>query len=214
MRDHPLNPMYDSDLRRVLGRQTPLPVGLVGFSDVEAGPEAIKAALAREVQAGRPISIVDALTDRHLRDIGTAIADLPLITGGSGIAMGLPGAYRAAGLLAGLTAPPSAMAAPPGRAAILAGSCSAATRQQVATACEAGLPALQIDPELFADGRQSVPDVLAWVDRQGAERPLLIYSSADPDAVRKNQRRIGREAACRPGSSRACWWPAGRPRAP
>ncbi len=113
MKDHPLNPMHDSDLRRVLGRQTSLPLGLVGFEDVEAGPEGVRSALAREQAAGRRIAIVDVLTDRHLRDIGAAIAHLPLITGGSGIAMGLPAAYLAAGLIERLTPPPRVMAAPP-----------------------------------------------------------------------------------------------------
>ncbi len=195
MKDHPLNPMHDSDLRRVLGRQTGIPVGLVGFADVEAGPDGVRDALARERAAGRRIAIVDVLTDRHLRDIGAAIADLPLITGGSGIAMGLPAAYLAAGLIARLTPPPSRMAAPPGRAAILAGSCSAATRQQVATAVAAGLPTFQLDAAGLAAGSQSVAEVLDWVDRQASGAPLLISSSADPDLVRETQARLGREAA-------------------
>ncbi|MBE7220409.1 MAG: four-carbon acid sugar kinase family protein, partial [Caulobacteraceae bacterium] len=124
MKDHPLNPMRDADLRRVLARQSRRPVGHVSFADVEAGPERIAAALAREADDGRALCIVDALTDRHLRDIGAAVADHRLVTGGSGIAMGLPAAYVAAGLLPQLSPPPARMAAPAGRAAILSGSCS------------------------------------------------------------------------------------------
>ena len=195
MKDHPLNPMRDSDLRRVLARQTRLAVGAIGFAEVEAGPEAIGAALDREAEAGRPISIVDALTDRHLRDIGAAVAGLPLITGGSGIAMGLPAAYLAAGLIETLTPPPTLMAAPAGRRAILAGSCSTATRRQVELAIAAGIPALRLDAEKLADGSQTVADVLGWVDLQESERPVLVYSSADPEAVRATQARLGREAA-------------------
>ena len=195
MKDHPLNPMRDSDLRRVLGRQTSLAVGLVGFVDVEAGPEGIRAALARESEAGRSIAIVDALTDRHLRAIGAAVAHLPLITGGSGVAMGLPAAYLAAGLLEELTPPPRMMAAPAGRAAILAGSCSAATRQQIESARAAGLPTFQLDAGRLAEGRQSVDDVLGWADSQPAGRPILVFSSADPEIVRETQDRLGREAA-------------------
>jgi len=195
MKDHPLNPMRDSDLRRVLGRQTNLPVGLIAFADVDAGPERIKAALAREAQAGKSISIVDAVTDRHLRDIGAALADLPLITGGSGIAMGLPAAYLASGLLSSLTPPPTMMTAPSGREAILAGSCSAATRLQVAGALQAGLPGFQIDPRRLADGSQTAADVLDWVDKQSGNRPILVYSSADPEVVRETQQRLGRNAA-------------------
>ena len=195
MKDHPLNPMHDSDLRRVLGRQTSLPVGLVGFEDVEAGPDGVRSALAREKAAGRRIAIVDVLTDRHLRGIGAAVAHLPLITGGSGIAMGLPAAYLAAGLIDSLTQPPRLMAAPTGRAAILAGSCSATTRQQVATAVTAGLPTFQLDAVRLAAGSQSVADVLGWVDRQTGAEPILIYSSADPDLVRETQARLGRDGA-------------------
>ena len=195
MKDHPLNPMHDSDLRRVLGRQSKRAVGLIAFADVEAGPEAIKAALAREANEGRTVAVVDALTDRHLRDIGAALADLPLITGGSGIAMGLPAAYLAAGLVGGLTPPSRVMAAPAGRAAILAGSCSDATRQQVATALTEGVPAFQLDAAALADGRQSAEDALRWVDQQSGEGPILIYSSADPAVVRTTQARLGREAA-------------------
>jgi len=195
MKDHPLNPMRDSDLRRVLGRQTNLPVGLIAFVDVDAGPERIKAALAREAQAGKSISIVDAVTDRHLRDIGAALAHLPLITGGSGIAMGLPAAYLASGLLSNLTPPPTMMTAPSGREAILAGSCSAATRQQVAVALQAGLPGFQIDPRHLADGSQTAADVLDWVDKQSGDRPILVYSSAGPEVVRQTQERLGRDAA-------------------
>ncbi len=195
MKDHPLNPMHDSDLRRVLGRQTRLPVGLIAFDDVDGGPDAIRAALAREAGAGRPVAIVDALTDRHLRNIGAAAAHLPLITGGSGIAMGLPAAYLASGLIAELTPPARTMPAPPGRRAILAGSCSAATRQQVAHAIGAGLPALQLDAAKLADGSQTVDAVLGWVDGRTGEAPILIYSSAEPDVVRDLQSRLGREAA-------------------
>ncbi len=195
MRDHPLTPMRDPDLRRVLGRQMARPIGHVAFSDVDAGPVRIAEALGRQAASGRPVAIVDAVTDRHLRDIGQALADLPLITGGSGIAMGLPVAYRDRGLLASLTPPPSGMAAPRGRAAILAGSCSAATRQQVETALAAGIPALQIDPVSLADGSRSVSDILDWVDGIGGDRPIMITSSADPAAVGRVQERLGREKA-------------------
>ena len=195
MKDHPLNPMHDSDLRRVLSRQTRLAVGSIASPDVDAGPDAIRAALEREAKAGRPISIVDALTDQHLRAIGAAAASLPLITGGSGIAMGLPAAYLAAGLIEGLTPAPTTLAAPKGRAAILAGSCSTATRQQVAAALEAGIPALRLDAVALSDGSQTVERVLAWVDTQSNDSPLMVYSSADPTDVRDTQARLGREAA-------------------
>ncbi len=85
--------------------------------------------------------------------------------------------------------------APAGRAAILAGSCSAATRQQVAVAIEAGLPSFQLDAAQLAAGRQSAEEVLGWVDAQAHDRPLLVYSSAEPGTVSDAQARLGREAA-------------------
>jgi 3-dehydrotetronate 4-kinase len=195
MRDHPLTPMRDSDLRRVLRRQTQGEVGHVAFADLEGGPESIAQALARERAAGRGIAIVDALTDRHLRDIGAAVGDLELITGGSGIAIGLPAAYLEAGLIERLAPAPSAITAPRGRAAILAGSCSSATRGQVAAAIAAGWPAFQLDPLALANGAVTVADVLAWLAAQDGSAVPLVYSSDDPAHVRAVQEKLGRDAA-------------------
>lgn len=195
MRDHPLTPMRDSDLRRVLQRQTGLAVGHVAFADVEAGSAAIARAFDRERRAGRAIAIVDAITDAHLRSIGAAAADLALVTGGSGVAIGLPAAYRDAGLIAALTPPAPAIAAPPGRAAILAGSCSAATRGQVEAAIAAGVPAFRVDPLAIADGALTPAAVTAWLAAQPAATTPLVYSSDAPEAVHAVQARLGRDKA-------------------
>jgi uncharacterized protein YgbK (DUF1537 family) len=192
MKDHPLTPMQDANLVRVLQRQTGRKVGLIGYETVAAGAAAIRAALD---PARGSFFIVDAVADDHLRAIGAACAHLPLLTGGSGVAMGLPAAYLAAGLLPALTAAPQRMAAPAGRSAILAGSCSAATRGQVQAAIAAGLPHLRIDPLEVADGAQTPQAVLRWIDRQPAERPFLVYSSDAPEAVRAVQERLGRAQA-------------------
>jgi uncharacterized protein YgbK (DUF1537 family) len=191
MKDHPLTPMQDSNLVRVLQRQTRLSVGLVAFEDVEAGPDAIRSAFAREKAAGHQVVIVDALTDTHLRAIGLAAAGMPLITGGSGVAMGLPAAYR------GDAAPAPSLhsdgfAAPAGREIILAGSCSSATRQQVETAIRNGIPALRLDPMALASGEATAKTALAWLDAQPADYPILIYSTATPEEVQDVQRRLGR----------------------
>ena len=122
MRDHPLTPMRDSDLRRVLARQTKCEVGHVAYGDVESGPSSIQVAFVREKAAGKRIVIVDALSDGHLRSIGKAAVDLKLITGGSGVAIGLPAAYVQAGLIERLTPPLPKLQSPNGRAIILAGS--------------------------------------------------------------------------------------------
>ncbi len=192
MKDHPLTPMHDANLVRVLQRQTGRKVGLIPFETVDAGADAIR----KTLESGRArMFIVDAIADAHLRTIGAAVAHLPLITGGSGVAMGLPAAYLKAGLIARLTPAPEQMAAPEGRQAILAGSCSAATRGQVKAAIAAGLPHLRIDPLDVAGGTQSAGHILQWVDRQPKDKPFLIYSSDDPDAVRQVQERLGRAQA-------------------
>ncbi len=113
LKDHPLTPMRDPNLVRVLQRQTRLPIGLIAHDEVDRGPEAIARAFDAARAAGTRIAIVDALTERHLRDIGAAAAGLPLITGASGVAMGLPGNFRRQGLLA-TTGPAPRFAAPRG----------------------------------------------------------------------------------------------------
>ncbi len=191
MKDHPLTPMRDSNLVRVMQRQTALPVGLVSFEDVDAGPDAIRKAFEREKEAGRRIVIVDALTDDHLRAIGLAAADLPLITGGSGVAMGLPAAYRGGASSAAMSSAPT-FDAPRGREIILAGSCSSATQGQVQVAIENAIPAFRLDPMALASGDMTAQSALAWLSEQSDARPVLIYSTAAPDAVQDVQRRLGR----------------------
>jgi uncharacterized protein YgbK (DUF1537 family) len=194
MKDHPLTPMRDSNLVRVLQRQTKLEVGLVPFGTVDQGPAAIAEAFAKAADAGIRFVVVDAVTDRHLVDMGTAAADMPLITGGSGVAMGLPANFVRRGLMKAAEAPRS-MAARPGRAAILAGSCSEATRGQVRAAIAAGLPTLRIDPLDIAAGKTGAADVLAWIAKQPRDKPFLVYSSDEPAAVAAIQQKLGREEA-------------------
>jgi uncharacterized protein YgbK (DUF1537 family) len=190
MKDHPLTPMRDSNLVRVLQRQTKLSVGLVSYEDVDAGPDVIRSAFEREKAAGHRIVIVDALNDTHLRAIGFAAADYPLITGGSGVAMGLPAAYRQT---EGSRAPSSTdFDAPAGHSIILAGSCSSATRGQVKAALDAGLPALRLDVLELASGAMTAQTALDWLKTQSMNGPTLIYSTATPDEVQMAQSRLGR----------------------
>lgn len=194
MRDHPLTPMRDPNLVAILGRQTALPVGLVPFDVVDRGREAIGEALARLAASGTRLAIVDALSDRHLVELGAAVADMPLVTGGSGLAIGLPEAYRARGWV-GPASAQDGRTAPPGRKAILAGSCSAATRAQVAAAARAGLPILRISPADLAADRQDAAGLLAWAAAQPADGPVLIASTAPPEEVAGAQASLGRERA-------------------
>ena len=188
MRDHPLTPMRDADLVRVLGRQTKRGVGLVPLPVIEAGPEAIRAAIAKEAAEGRPFVVTDALVDQHLVSLGKALAGAPLVTGGSGIAMGLPANF---GIVPGERREHRLAAIPPGRRLVLSGSCSEATRRQVKHAIAAGMPSLQIEPERLADGTQDASAVARWLAEQPADSAALVYATAAPAAVRKAQEALG-----------------------
>lgn len=194
MKDHPLTPMRDSNLVRVLQRQSKGKVGLVSHPTVEQGRNAVAQAFLAARKRGERFAVVDAISDRDLIEMGAAAADLPLITGGSGVAMGLPQNFIARGLMRAAE-PPQSIAAPSGRSAILAGSCSEATRGQVATAKAAGIPALAVDPVAVWGGAQSATSILAWIGEQPRDKPFLVYSSAEPAAVKAVQNRLGREAA-------------------
>jgi uncharacterized protein YgbK (DUF1537 family) len=194
MRHHPLTPMTDSNLVAVLQRQSKGPVGLVPYAVVERGPDAIRARFDELRQEGGRQAIADALSERHLIDLGAAGADLALITGGSGIAMGLPANFRRAGLL-DEGRPADELPRISGHAAVLSGSCSAATLGQVERHRAAGRPTMVLDPVGLADGGDDVERALAFAARHLGEAPVLISSSAPPEAVAKVQERLGRERA-------------------
>jgi len=192
MKDHPLTPMTDADLVRVLQAQTAAKVGLVGYEAVDSGHDRIEQAFASARRDGIRMAIVDAVTDRHLRAIGQAAAGLKLVTGGSGVAIGLPENFRRAGKLGAAEA--RRFEVPVGRAVILAGSCSTATRRQIEVAIHEGVPALKIDPFDIEEGRTTAESVADWAAGAGAAAPL-VYSSADPAEVQRAQAAFGRERA-------------------
>ena len=194
MKDHPLTPMRDSDLVAVMQRQTALPVGLVPYHVVEKRAAGIEAAVQVAIEAGQRFLVVDAISDDHLMAIGKAARGHKLITGGSGVAIGLADNFVADGLLR-RTAANAPMAARSGRAAILSGSCSAATRGQIAAAKAAGIPAMHIDALKIADGNVKPETFVAFAKAQGANKPVLIYSSDEPEAVARVQDELGRELA-------------------
>jgi uncharacterized protein YgbK (DUF1537 family) len=194
MENHPLTPMRDANLVRVLGRQTDGAVGLVPFAVVEGGAGAIRDAMTRLKEGGRRYAIVDAVTDVHLMAIGEAAEGHALITGGSGVAMGLPENFRRAGLLperADAATLPVAM----GQCAVLAGSCSRATLRQIGFARDHA-PTLELDVLATPDRATLAAQALAWAEeRLSAERPVIIAASAPPERVAALQQRLGREAA-------------------
>jgi 3-dehydrotetronate 4-kinase len=176
MQHHPLTPMTDPDLRRVLGRQIQGEGGFVGIEVVRAGVAATAAALAEESRAGRRLVVIDAIEDDDLLTIGTAIRGHRLITGGSGIALGLPENFREDGLLSGRG---GALAPAIGPAVVLCGSCSATSQRQVALylADHAGL---RIDPVEITDRAMTLDRAIAFAADYWQDAPIF-YSTASAE---------------------------------
>ena len=194
MENHPLTPMTDANLVRVLGRQTDGAVGLVSFTTIEQGAAATRQAMMRLAEQGRRYAIMDAVTDQHLLAIGEAAAQHALITGGSGVAMGLPENFRRAGLL---PARGDAASLPPmqGMAAVVAGSCSRATLGQIGLARD-HVPVLELDALATPDAAALTAQALEWVaGKLAADRPVVIAASAPPEKVTALQAKLGRDAA-------------------
>ncbi len=176
----------------ILSRQTDGTVGLVPFATVAAGAGAIRSALTRLREQGRRYAIVDATADAHLLGIGEAVASHALITGGSGVAMGLPENFRRLGVLA--DNPVGALPLVAGPAAVLAGSCSRATLLQVATARDR-VPTLELDPLATPDADALIRQALDWAEGKLGAAPIVIAASAPPDKVAALQARLGRDEA-------------------
>jgi uncharacterized protein YgbK (DUF1537 family) len=194
MRNHPLTPMQDANLVRVLGRQTRHKVGLVPYKVVKQGAPAIADAYAALQTQGIRHAIVDAVEDRDLENIGAASAALPLITGGSGVAIGLPASYRTARLIPKREGA-LGLAKVGGPGIVLSGSCSVATLGQVERFA-ARYPAMAIDPQALAqEPEKTVSLLLGWAAEKLRSGPALIYASAPPEKVAAVQAQFGREAA-------------------
>jgi 3-dehydrotetronate 4-kinase len=193
MEHHPLTPMTDANLVRVLSRQTDGTVGLVPYAAVEQGAMAIRQAMTALKEQGRRYAIVDAVSDAHLVAIGEAAEHHALITGGSGIAIGLPANFRRARQLPERSDAGS-LPVVAGHAAVLAGSCSRATLGQLGFARE-HVPVLQLDPLATPEVAQMVAGARDWISEKLGPSPIVIAASAPPDKVAELQQRLGRDAA-------------------
>jgi len=194
MENHPLTPMRDANLVRVLQRQTQSKVGLVRYDAVAQGVSAVRESFDALRNQGVRMAIADAVSDADLRVLGEACADLTLITGGSGIALGLPGNFRRAGLLDS-QADAAQLPHVEGTSAVLAGSASKATNAQVAAWRETR-PAFRIDPLAAARGEAVVEQALAFAQTYlDKAEPMLIYATATPDEVKAVQRELGVDRA-------------------
>ncbi|QWE23146.1 four-carbon acid sugar kinase family protein [Polynucleobacter sp. AP-Jannik-300A-C4] len=192
MRDHPLTPMTDANLVRVMQAQCQNQVGLIEYQTILAGADAISSRIADLKASNAKIAIVDAVTKDDLYRIAPALKDLPLITGGSGIAIGLPSNF-------GLQAHPTSSQLPPasGYRAIVSGSCSQATNLQVERFKSLGGEMYVVNPlELNEKStEQMLQEILTWAKPRLPHGSVLIYSSASPDQVKEVQSQLGVQAA-------------------
>jgi uncharacterized protein YgbK (DUF1537 family) len=189
MKDHPLTPMNDANLVRVLQAQCQQRVGLIDHKTVAEGTEAIRARIQALRAEGVRLAVVDAVSNDDLMRLGPALKDLPLVTAGSGVAIGLPANW-------GLKPSPttSRLPAAQGLQAIVSGSCSQATQGQVADFKQRGGPAWALDPLRLTDDpalADCVQEALAWAAPQLAQGPVLVYSTSEPSAVQAIQSQMG-----------------------
>ncbi len=193
MKDHPLTPMGDANLVRVLQRQSRNKVGLVREEAVRHGPGAVEERFAALEREGVGIAIVDAVSDADLHAIGHACAGLPLVTGGSGVAVGLPENFRREGLLRHAEHA-AELPRVDGLSAVLSGSCSTATNGQVAEWLRTR-PGFKLDPLRLAKGDDLAGEALAWARELIAANAVLIYATSQPEEVARVQASLGAERA-------------------
>jgi len=194
LKDHPLNPMHDSNLVRVLARQSKTKVGLVDLADIARGPDAVRARLADLSSKGIGAVIADAVFERDLETVGAVALNHRVSVGASGLGLGLARALVASGKVKANAPNAISDATVGGRAACLAGSCSQATLQQIANA-EQLMPVLHLDSEKVVAGKTEVRHALSWANEHLSKGPVLIASSSTPDQVAALQARHGRDAA-------------------
>lgn len=194
MRNHPLTPMTDANLARVLQAQTKEKVGSINLATVSEGSESIMRAFDSVVADGVRYAIVDAVVDENLHAIGTALKDHRLVTGGSGVALGLPENFRASGKLRSNVTTASELPPITGNAVVLSGSCSIATNAQVKHWTDSR-PSFQLDALELAKGDDTIDSAIAWASERINEEPVLIYGSASPDTVKHAQKLLGVERA-------------------
>ncbi len=193
MRNHPLTPMTDANLVRVLQQQVKGKVGLVDYVTVAGGEGAIRTRFAALQQDGCNLAVVDAITNADLMAIGAACADMPLVTAGSGVALGLPQNFRKTKLLADDVVADT-LPATSGLRAVVSGSCSIATQGQVAS-MRTHHPAFQVDPLDLARGDDVIGAALEWAKPLLSAGPVLIYATDNPESVKAVQVQLGAEKA-------------------
>lgn len=192
MKDHPLTPMRDSNLLRLLQPQVTQPVGLIDRLTVARGPDAVRQSMQRLDSEGVAHVVVDAVANEDLYTIADACRHMPLMTGGSAVAMPLPELYKNDGTLSA-DVPTASYPSLTGGTLILSGSCSQMTQQQVGEYQASGAASYQLDPLILAE--QGINAAQQWLQAQPSEASPLIYATAAADQVRAAQKKLGVETA-------------------
>ncbi|MBB4569456.1 3-oxo-tetronate kinase [Rhizobium leucaenae] len=192
MKDHPLTPMRDSNLLRLLGPQVTLPVGLANRHAVAKGAGSLRDRLVQLRNEGVAHIIVDAVANDDLHIIADACRDMPLLTGGSAIAMPLPEIWLKQELLT-RHGTSTAHRAEYGPAIILSGSCSEMTNRQVSAYLSGGRQGFRLNPLALAESGENA--ACEWLSAQAPDVTPIIYATAEPNDVRATQQRLGTERA-------------------
>lgn len=196
MRHHPLTPMTDANLVRVMQAQLSRGArcGLIEHRTVARGAPAVRERIAALRAEGVGFAVADAVSDADLHVQAQASSHLALVVAGSGLAIGIPALH-------GLVPRPEAAALPKatGACAVVSGSCSAATNAQVADfiarAPGGADRAFAVDPLRLAAGEDVAARALAWAVPRLADGPVLVYATAAPEAVKAVQAQLGVERA-------------------
>ncbi|TBY26100.1 3-oxo-tetronate kinase [Rhizobium leguminosarum] len=195
LKDHPLNPMHDANLVRVLARQSRNAVGLVDLTAIAAGAGAVKAKLDALRAAGVTAVIADAIFERDLETLGEVALKTPVSTGASGLGLGLARALvRSGRISSGGATTADAIRPVGGLSAIVAGSCSKATLHQLDVA-ERSMPVLRLDPERLLAGPDEIAAAISWAGDRISAGPIVVAASAAPETVSRLQSLYGREAS-------------------
>ncbi|MBY5864355.1 3-oxo-tetronate kinase [Rhizobium leguminosarum] len=195
LKDHPLNPMHDANLVRVLTRQSRNAVGLLDLTTIAAGPGAVKARLDAFRTAGVTAVIADAIFERDLETLGEVALETPVSAGASGLGLGLARALvRSGRISSGGATTADAIRPVGGLSAIVAGSCSKATLRQLDVA-ERSMPVLRLDPERLLAGPDEIAAAISWAGDRISAGPVVIAASAAPKTVSRLQSLYGREAS-------------------
>lgn len=195
MRDHPLTPMRDANLMRLLAPQVDGKVGHIAWPDIAKGAAHIAGHLRGLADNGIQHVVPDAITQADLAAISEAVQDFKLITGGSALALDLPRLLSAKGSIAAAGGDITTPATTSGNI-VLSGSCSAMTRAQVADYCKSAA-SYRLDPLALADGPDALTQTRQWLVSQDLNAPKIIYATAEPADVAAAQEKLGRDKAGR-----------------